>query len=166
MQLAVVAASPHSPRGPPFASLFLTLQRFKAILICFRGMAAGVGEASAVLQVFTTGASITKYLLDYAKGVRAAEKNIIELGEEIFQTTGTLRDLQRLIEENRNTPHWDEYGERGAEKCAADCAAVIEKLRKILYRSQNLPIPDDSTLLPPVPENLSLFNKAKWPWLV
>jgi hypothetical protein len=129
-------------------------------------MAAGIGEASAIIAVVEIGLSLANALNTYVASVAAAPDDISNLSSEIDATLSHLRGLESLIQKNKETRAWDDDGLELAKRCIADCERIVNKLRSLLRKANwkdkegvDKKVVDRSEI------DLSKFERALWPRL-
>lgn len=126
-------------------------------------MAAGVGEASAVISVLQLGFNLATTLNTYIGDYQDAKDDISRLATEVDATLLQVEELNKLLEENKKTKGLSDYGVILAEKCRTDSEKVVKKLLKLLTKSgASLPT---SNVIGPKDIDISKFSRATWPLL-
>ena len=121
-------------------------------------MAAGIGEASAILTVAQLGISLSKSLIAYIEEVKGGPSYIQRVGNEIRTTSERLKDIGELISENSHTKVFSEEGINSALRCSRECQQIIQDVRIVLYKG-GWQDSDEDTL------DTSLFSTLRWPFV-
>lgn len=127
-----------------------------------RVMAAGIGEASAILTVAQLGISLSKSLITYIEEVKGAPAHIQRIGNEILTTSERLKDIGELVSQNSQTKVFNEEGINSAVRCSTECQQIIQDLRIVLCKGgwQDHPKESDKDVV-----DTSLFSTLRWPFI-
>lgn len=125
-------------------------------------MAAGIGEASAILTVAQLGISLSKSLLTYIGEVKGAPSHIQRIGNEILTTSERLKDIGELVDQNSHTKIFNEEGINSAVRCSAECRQIIQDVRIVLYKGGWQVHSKDSDQ---GAVDTSLFSTLRWPFV-
>ena len=125
-------------------------------------MAAGIGEASAILAVAQIGISLSNSLISYIGEVQDAPFRIQRISNEVATTSERLRDIGGLVSENHKTNIFSEEGISSAIRCSDECCKIIEDVKSILRKGgwQQKSIAFDKEEI-----DTSLFSTLRWPFL-
>ena len=121
-------------------------------------MAAGIGEASAILNVAQIGLSLSKSLITYIEEVKGAPSHIRRVGDEILTTSERLKDIGDLINQNPRTKVFSEEGINSAVRCSTECQQIIKEVKNVLYKSGWQDQPRESEI------GTSMFSTLRWPF--
>ena len=97
-------------------------------------MAAGIGEASAILSVAQIGISLSKTLITYIEEVKDAPSHIQRIGNEILTTSERLKDIGELVNQNPHTKVFSEEGINSAVRCSSECQEIIRDVKSVLLK--------------------------------
>ena len=124
-------------------------------------MAAGIGEASAILSVAQIGITLSKTLITYIAEVKDAPSHIKRIGNEILTTSERLKDIGELVNQNPQTKVFSEEGINSAVRCSLECQEIINDVKSVLYKGgwKTYPRDPDQDEVPP-----SLFSTLRWPY--
>lgn len=124
-------------------------------------MAAGIGEASAILSVAQIGITLAKTLITYIEEVRGAPSHIRRIGNEILTTSERLKDIGELVNQNPQTKIFSEEGINSAVRCSTECQQIIKEVKTVLYKGgwQDYPRESDRDEV-----DTSLFSTLRWPF--
>ena len=125
-------------------------------------MAAGIGEASAILSIAQIGVKLSKSLITYIEEVKGAPSHIQRIGNEILTTSERLKDIGELVEKNPQTKVLSEGGINSAIRCSTECQHIIEEVKNVLYKGgwQDYPKESDKDQF-----DTSLFSNLRWPFV-
>lgn len=116
-------------------------------------MAAGIGEASAILAVAQLGISLSNSLISYIGEVRDAPFRIQRISNEVATTCERLKDIGDLVEKNQQTNIFSQEGINSAVRCSEECSKIIEDVKAVLRKGGK----DDI--------DPSVFSTLRWPFL-
>lgn len=125
-------------------------------------MAAGIGEASAILTVAQLGISLSNSLITYIEEVKGASLRIQRIGNEILTTSERLKDIGELISQNSHTKVFSEEGVNSAVRCSTECQQIIQDVRIVLFKTgwQDRSIDSGKDEV-----DSSLFSSLRWPFV-
>ncbi|KAL9045187.1 MAG: hypothetical protein Q9214_001739 [Letrouitia sp. 1 TL-2023] len=125
-------------------------------------MAAGIGEASAILTVAQLGITLSNTLITYIGEVKDAPERIQRIGNEIATTSERLKDIGELIEKNQTFYIFSDEGIRSALRCSTECEKIIVDLQAVIakggWRQTSSALEKDEI-------DISLFSSLRWPFL-
>lgn len=125
-------------------------------------MAAGIGEASAILTVAQLGITLSNTLITYIGEVQDAPERIQRIGNEIATTSERLKDIGEIIEKNQTISIFSDEGIRSALRCSTECKKIIVDLQAVLakggWRQTSRALEKDEI-------DISLFSSLRWPFL-
>ncbi|MCJ1456413.1 hypothetical protein MMC28_006774 [Mycoblastus sanguinarius] len=98
-------------------------------------MAAGIGEASAILAVAQIGISLSNTLIAYISEVKDAPSRIERIGNEIHTTSERLKDIGELVDTNKQTHIISQEGIHSAVRCSRECCKIIDDVKEILCKA-------------------------------
>ena len=124
-------------------------------------MAAGIGEASAILSVAQIGISLSKTLITYIEEVKDAPSHIRRIGNEILTTSERLKDIGELVERNPRTKVFREEAINSAVRCSSECQEIIRDVKSVLLKGGWKAYSKDSEKDEVDPSLLSTF---RWPF--
>lgn len=124
-------------------------------------MAAGIGEASAILSVAQIGINLSKALITYIEEVKDAPSHIQRIGNEILTTSERLKDIGELVNQNPQTKVFSEEGINSAVRCSSECQDIIRDVKSVLCKGGWKAYPRDSEKDEFHP---SLFSTFRWPY--
>ena len=124
-------------------------------------MAAGIGEASAILSVAQIGISLSKTLITYIEEVKDAPSHIQRIGNEILTTSERLKDIGELVNLNPHTKVFNEEGINSAVRCSSECQEIIKNVKSVLLKGGWKAYSRDSEKDEVDP---SLFSTFRWPF--
>ena len=125
-------------------------------------MAAGIGEASAILAVAQLGISLSNSLISYIGEVQDAPFRIQRISNEVATTSERLRDIGHLVATNQERNIFSEEGISSAIRCSDECRKIIEDVKSVLRKGgwQQKPTAFDKEEI-----DTSLFSTLRWPFL-
>lgn len=125
-------------------------------------MAAGVGEATAILAVVQLGFNLSKTLYTYIEGVKSAPSDIQSITNDIQTTSERLQEVGQLLERNHQTRFLHERGVDSAARCSTECWQIIEEIKTTLCKGGWHKNPDgfgkDEI-------DTSQFSSYRWPFV-
>ena len=121
---------------------------------------AGVGEATAILEVAELGFGVSSALIDYTNEVKDAPGRIKSIGDEIKTTSKRLQEIARLVEKNSQTRLFSQEGLQNVLRCSDECYQAIGEVRFVLRKTgyQRNPVEFDRSQL-----DISYHTKLQWP---
>ena len=125
-------------------------------------MAAGIGEASAILAVAQIGITLSKTFITYCEEVRGAPSHVQRIGNEILTTSERLKDIGELVHRNSHAKVLSDEGINSAVRCSTECQHIIQDIRTVLCKGGWQSDPKD------LDENeidTSLFSILRWPFV-
>ena len=125
-------------------------------------MAAGIGEASAILTVAQLGISLSKSLIKFIEEVKDAPSHIQRIGNEILTTSERLKDIGELVDQNSQSKVLSEGGINSAVRCSTECQQIIQDVRILLCKNgwqDPAKDPDKDEV------DSSLFSTLRWPFV-
>lgn len=125
-------------------------------------MAAGIGEASAILAVAQLGISLSNTLIAYIADVKDASSRIQRVGNEILTTSERLKEIGELIDNNQRTQIFSVEGVKSARRCSNECENIITEVKAIIQKG-GLHLKSDD--LEKYEIDASLFSTLRWPFL-
>ncbi|KAL8797714.1 MAG: hypothetical protein Q9195_000066 [Heterodermia aff. obscurata] len=125
-------------------------------------MAAGIGEASAILAVAQLGISLSNSLISYIGEVQDAPFRIQRISNEVATTSERLRDIGGLVAKNQQTNIFSEEGITSAIRCSDECRKIIEDVKNVLRKGG---WQRRSTAFDKEEIDTSLFSALRWPFL-
>ena len=125
-------------------------------------MAAGIGEASAILTVAQLGISLSNSLISYIGEVQDAPFRIQRISNEVATTSERLRDIGDLVARNQQTNIFSEEGINSAIRCSDECRKIIGDVKSVLRKGgwQQKSAAFDKEEI-----DTSLFSTLRWPFL-
>ena len=123
-------------------------------------MAAGIGEASAILSVAQIGISLSKTLITYIGEVKDAPSHIQRIGNEILTTSERLEEIGELVNQNPHTKVLSEGGINSAVRCSSECREIIRYVKSVLCKGSWKTYSRDSDK----DVDPSLFSTFRWPF--
>lgn len=123
---------------------------------------AGIGEASAIISVAQAGISLSKTIISLVGEVRDAPTTIVRIGNEIQSTSGRLKEIGVLIEDNPSTRLFSDEGLSDAARCSYQCDLILAQVGAILVKGG---WNSGSTALDRDDIDISWFTTLKWPFL-
>ena len=124
-------------------------------------MAAGIGEASAILSIAQIGISLSKTLITYIEEVKDAPSHIERIGNEILTTSERLKDIGELVEQNPRTKVFSKEGINSAIRCSSECQKIIRDVKSVLckggWKAHSRDSDNDEV-------DPSLFSTFRWPF--
>lgn len=125
-------------------------------------MAAGIGEASAILAVAQLGISLSRSLITYFEEVKGAPAHIRRIGNEILTTSEILKDIGELVNQNSHTKIFTEEGINSAVRCSKESQQIIQEVRVVLFKGgcQDYSRQSDEDEV-----EYSLFSTLRWPFV-
>lgn len=124
-------------------------------------MAAGIGEASAILAVAQLGIKLSNSLISYIGEVQDAPFRIQRISNEVATTSERLRDIGDLVAKNQQTNIFSEEGINSAIRCSDECRKIIEDVKSVLRKGGW----QKSTAFDKEEIDTSLFSTLRWPFL-
>lgn len=123
-------------------------------------MAAGVGEASAIIAIAQIGIKVSKTIFEYAGEVKEAPVEISRIGRDMCTTSERLQEIGRLIDQNPTTQLFREGGIASAVRCSKDCTDIIGQVTGLLAKSGYVPDPE---ALEKQDLDIGLLESLRWP---
>lgn len=125
-------------------------------------MAAGIGEASAILTVAQLGISLSNSLITYIGEVHDAPFRILRISNEVATTSERLKDIGELVDKNTETHIFNEEGIHSAVRCSEECHKIIDEVKSVLQKGG---WQKKSEALEKDEIDTSLFSTLRWPFL-
>lgn len=125
-------------------------------------MAAGIGEASAILAVAQLGISLSNTLIAYIADVKDAPNRIQRVGNEILTTSERLKEIGELINKNDKTKIFSVEGISSAIRCSDECEKIIEEVKTVIQKNKRQP---KSKEFKKDEIDISLFSTLRWPFV-
>ena len=124
-------------------------------------MAAGLGEASAIIAVADAGLKFSSALLEYVREAREAPTRIRRIANLIETTSEQLREVGQLIQNNDRRKILSDDGVNSAQRCSDECNQILRNLRMTLCKHGWQQ--DSGDLQAEI--DLSLFSAMQWPFV-
>ena len=123
---------------------------------------AGIAEASAIITVAQVGIGLSQTIIAFVSDVRDAPKTIVRIGNEIKTTSGRLKEIAGLIEENTTNRLLSDEGVGDVARCSYECDLILAQVGNLLikggWRKNETAFDKDDI-------DISLFSALKWPFL-
>jgi hypothetical protein len=122
---------------------------------------AAIGVIASVAQLADYGFKLSIKLVSYSEAVSRADKTIESLSNEVSFTSGVLRVLWDVLQQDE-AKYFNRTAVEATQGTVKECFAVFEALAKILDKA--LPKSSDEKG-GKAPKGMRFREKIKWPFL-